>query len=330
MRVLVTGGAGFTGSVLVPRLLEEGAAVTVVDKLVYGNHLPEHPSLRVVLGDVRDGALLARVIPGHDAVVHLAFVSNDPEYELDPRVGDAVNWRAFAPLVDLSRRSGVTRFVFPSSCSVYGSAKGDDVDEEHPPAPLTAYAQMKMACEGVLAERASKDFCCAIVRPATVCGVSPRQRLDLTINRMVAEGHARRGVIVRNPGRIRPSIHIRDLAELYVTMLRAPEGAVNGRVFNAAYENRTVLESAAIVRDRLGADVHIASKEDGDQRSYRVSSERLRTEIGFAPRATVADAVRELAGALDANLLPDPLGAPDYYNMRMEKRVDWGVGPRDS
>ena len=181
--ILVTGGAGYVGAVLVPRLLKQGCRVTVLDLMIYGEDvLPTHHGLNIVKGDIRDQTLLKKIIPGHDALIHLACISNDPSFELNPNLGKSINLDAFRPLVEISRRLGVARFIYASSSSVYGIKGEKDVHEDMTLEPLTDYSRFKADCEQILFEFEMPDFSGVTIRPATVCGFSPRQRLDVVVN----------------------------------------------------------------------------------------------------------------------------------------------------
>ena len=174
--IFVTGGGGYVGAVLVPRLLKEGYRVTVLDLMIYGEYvLPTHPRLNVVKGDIRNQTLLEEIIPGHDALIHLACISNDPSFELNPDLGKSINMDAFRPLVEISRQLGVARFIYASSSSVYGIKEEKDVHEGMSLEPLTDYSRYKADCEQVLLELAAPGFTGVTIRPATVCGYSPRQ-----------------------------------------------------------------------------------------------------------------------------------------------------------
>jgi nucleoside-diphosphate-sugar epimerase len=318
--VLVTGGAGYVGAVLVPKLLAAGYGVRVLDLYLYGEHVLDavaaHPRLRQVKGDIRDRALLRRVLPGCDAVVHLACISNDPSFELDPDLGRSINYEAFPDLVDLARASGVARFVYASSSSVYGVRDEPEVTEDLPLTPLTDYSRYKALCEDVLLARRAPGFTAVVFRPATVCGFSPRLRLDLTVN--ILTNHAVHAGAIRVFGgeQVRPNIHIEDVTDLYCQALAWPAEAIDGRVYNAGEENLSVRAIADRVRAVVGAGVPIETTPTDDRRSYRISSARLRRELGFAPRRTVEDAVRDLVAAFRAGRVPDPMTDDRYYNIR--------------
>jgi nucleoside-diphosphate-sugar epimerase len=319
-RVLVTGGAGYVGSALVPRLIEAGHEVTVVDLYLYGDDVLDQvsgdPRLREVKGDIRDEDLLEREVADCDAVIHLACISNDPSFELDPELGRSINFDAFGPLVRIAKNSGVGRFVYASSSSVYGVKDVPNVTEDMELEPLTDYSRYKALCEEVLLAERSPGFVPLVLRPATVCGWAPRLRLDLTVNILTNHGYHNRVVKVFGGAQLRPNIHVDDMVDLYLLSLALPDAEIDGKVLNAGYENHAVAEIAEIVRRVLGPDVEVEATPTDDMRSYHISSARIRQELGFVPKRTVADAVRSLVEAFDAGRVPGALDDPRYYNVR--------------
>ncbi|HEY3396248.1 MAG TPA: NAD-dependent epimerase/dehydratase [Armatimonadota bacterium] len=317
--VLVTGGAGYVGSVLVPKLLAAGHAVKVLDLFLYG-HAPlgavaAHPRFTAIAGDLRDEQLLAQILPGCQAVVHLAAISNDPSFDLDPELGKSVNYDSFRPLVRLARDSGVERFIFASSSSVYGPKEEAEVTEDLPLNPLTGYSRYKAICEEELLAERQPGFTTVSIRPATVCGYSPRLRLDVVVNILTNQAYHRRQITVLGGEQKRPNIHVEDIADVYVQMLQYPAAAIDGRVFNAGMRNHTVLEIAHIVREVVGPDVEIEVTPYEDRRSYHISSETLRRELGWEAQRSLEDAVRGLLAAFDAGLVPEALTDPKFFNV---------------
>ncbi|MBI4860066.1 MAG: SDR family oxidoreductase [Candidatus Riflebacteria bacterium] len=323
--VLVTGGAGYVGSVLVPKLLARGHRVSVIDLCLFGNSLeriPDRSGLTLVKADIRDRQAVVAALAGCDSVIHLACISNDPSFELDPELGRSINHDSFRPLVEASRQSGVDRFVFASSSSVYGVRDETDVTEEFAPRPLTDYSRYKALCEEILLEYQSDEFTTLILRPATVCGYSPRLRLDLTVN--ILTNHAvNRGVITVFGGdQKRPNLHIEDMTDLYLNVLEESRSRIAGKVFNAGYQNHTVAELARIVKQTVDPErVRVVTTATDDHRSYHISSERIRRELGFVPRRSIEDAVADLKRAFDSGLVPDAMDDPVYYNVRQLKRM---------
>lgn len=321
--VLVTGGAGYVGAVLVPKLLDRGYSVRVLDLYLFGDDiLPNHPSLECVRGDIRDEGLLGDVLSGVDSVIHLACISNDPSFELNPELSKSINFDAFEPLVSISKQAGVGRFVYASTSSVYGVSDAPNVTEEHPLVPLTDYNKYKGLCEPILRRYQSDDFTTVILRPATVCGYSPRQRLDLTVNILTNLAVNCGKITVFGGSQKRPNIHIEDIADLYVDMLERPAAQIAGETFNAAYENHTVAELGQMVRDVVSAEmpdlapITIETTPSNDLRSYHVSSEKIRRQLGWAPKRTVEDAIRDLCAAFRAGKLPNSLTDTKYFNVK--------------
>src|ERR1051325_522364 len=267
--VLVTGGAGYVGSVLVPKLLAAGHRVRVLDLYMYGDDVLQsvkgHPGLTEIKGDIRDRAVLERSIDGCDAVIHLACISNDPSFELNPNLGKSINYDAFLDLVDVSKDKGVKRFIYASSSSVYGIKEEQNVTEELPLEPLTDYSKYKALCEDVLHAKRERGFTTLIIRPATVCGYSPRLRLDLTVNILTNHAVHNRLIKVFGGQQMRPNIHIEDMTDLYIQSLRWADEKIDGKVFNAGYHNQRVADIAERVRTIVGDDVQIVTTPTHDK-----------------------------------------------------------------
>lgn len=318
--VLVTGGAGYVGSALIPKLLAEGHTVRVIDLYLFGDDVLSaskgHPRLTEIKGDLRDQATVARALAGCDAVIHLACISNDPSFELNPELGKSINYDAFVSLVDLAKDAGVTRFVYASSSSVYGLSDEPDVTEDVALKPLTDYSKYKALCEDVLHAKRTPGFTTLILRPATVCGYAPRLRLDLTVN--ILTNHAVNNGVIRvfGGGQMRPNIHIDDMTDLYVESLRWPVEKIDGGVYNAGYQNFRVSEIADMVRNVVGMNVEVRTEPTEDNRSYHVSSEKIRRELGFVPKRSIEQAARDLLDAFTAGKVPDAMTADKYYNIK--------------
>ena len=321
-KVFVTGGAGYVGSVLTRRLLEHGYSVTVIDLMIYGEEvLEDHPNLVKIKGDIRDTALLEASLPCHDAVIHLACISNDPSFELNPELGRSINLDAFEPLVQTAVKSGVKRFIYASSSSVYGIKDEPDVTEDMALEPLTDYSKFKAMCEEVLARYKGTGFTTVTIRPATVCGYSPRLRLDLTVNILTNLAVNKGEITVFGGQQKRPNLHIEDMAALYLLLLELPDEKIAGKVFNAGYENHTVAEIAEMVRKTIGPQVQIITTSTNDNRSYHISSGKIKREIGFVPTHSITDAVQDLKNAFDSHLIPDSLTDDRYFNVKKMQKI---------
>ena len=322
--VLVTGGAGYVGNVMVPQLLNKGYNVTVYDVLYFGKStLPlSHPNLTVIEGDIRDIALFEKSVQGMDAVLHLACISNDPSFELDEELSKTVNFDCFEPLVIAAKNAGVKRFVYCSSSSVYGVSDAPEVTEETPLVPLTLYNKYKGLCEPFLFKHMSDDFTCVTIRPATVCGYSPRTRLDLSVNILTNHAVNKGAITVFGGNQKRPNLHINDMSDLYELLLEVPSEKIQGQTFNAGHQNFTISEIAQMVKEVVEQEyperepLQIKTTESNDNRSYHISSEKIKRVLGFEAKRTIQDAVRDLCHAFKAGKLPNSFTDDWYFNVR--------------
>lgn len=323
--VLVTGGAGYVGSQLVPDLLGAGFNVRVLDTCWYGKpKISRHDwegQYSLVVGDIRDPQTIFSALDGITDVIHLACISNDPSYDLDPELGKSINLDAFLPLVNLSKEKGVQRFIYASSSSVYGVKAEDQVTENLSLEPLTDYSKFKADCEDILLDAREPGFAATVLRPATICGPAPRQRMDLTVNLLT--NHAVNSGLIRVFGgdQFRPNLHIEDMSRAYLDVLAQSTEKIDGEVFNVGTDNLTVRSIAEMVRSRMNSPIDIVIEPTPDNRSYRISSERIAQKIGFRPLLSVEDAIRDMLEWFRAGSFPDSLSDSKYFNIARMKEV---------
>lgn len=325
--VLITGGAGYVGTVLAPQLVATGRSVTVYDAMFYGCELDPGPGLNIVRADIRDTETFAKACTGIDAVIHLACISNDAGFELDEDLSEQINFRCFEPLVLAAKGQGVKRFIYASSSSVYGYSESPRVTEDHPLVPLTLYNKFKGLCEPLLFKHQAKDFVCVTIRPATICGYSPRQRLDLSVNILTNHAVNRNIITVFGGEQQRPNLHIQDMCDLYRLLLDLPDHQIAGETFNAGYQNQTIAEIAGIVKKVVEeefpekGDIPIVTTPTNDNRSYRITSDKIAEKLGFRPQRTIEDAVRDLCRAFKEGKIPNSLTDERYYNVKVLKQL---------
>ncbi|MFH1970363.1 MAG: NAD-dependent epimerase/dehydratase [Verrucomicrobiota bacterium] len=329
-KVLVTGGAGYVGTVLVPKLLAKGYQVKVLDLYIYGENVldavKDNPNLKQIKGDIRDKALLQREFPGTDAVIHLACISNDPSFELDPKLGKAINLDAFPGLVQAAREVGVRRFIYASSSSVYGIKEEPDVREDAEKTPLTDYSLFKLQCEQMLMDGVNDGAMTKIiVRPATVCGYAPRMRLDLTVNILTIHALVNHRIRIFGGAQLRPNLNILDMVRAYELFLDAPHEKAHGIPYNVGFHNYSVEAIARIVKQTLGDEtIKMEYVPTSDNRSYHINSDRIRERLGFEPRHSVEDAIRSIAEAYHQGRLAEPMTNPLYYNIKRMQQLTLG------
>lgn len=328
--ILITGGAGYCGSIIVPLLLSKGHKVTVYDMMFFGkNHLPkENKNLSIIKGDIRDITSFKKALAGIEAVLHLACISNDVSFELDEKLSTSINYEAFEPLVLACKESSVKRFVYASSSSVYGVSNEPSVTEDHPLVPLTLYNKYKGMCEPILTKHTDSNFIGVTFRPATVCGYAPRQRLDLSVNILTNLAVMNNEITVFGGEQLRPNLHVNDYAELCNLLLNADDDLIADEIFNCGYENKSIMDIALDVQkivsskftDRNSVDIKVSDSDD--KRSYHINSDKILNKLGFAPKLSISDAVNDLCNAFNNNLLPNSLEDDNYYNLKIMKNYN--------
>ncbi len=321
--ILLIGGAGYVGTELSKILVKNNYDVTVYDLFIYGQTLPlNQNNLKLIKGDIRDINYLRGLIKNFDFVIHLACISNDPSFDLDPLLGKSINFDPFEDLVKTCRECGVKRFIYASSSSVYGVKKDLEVTENASLDPLTEYSRFKVKCEEILYKYSTDNFVCTSVRPATVCGFSNRQRLDLVVNILTNNAFNKGEIIIFGGSQLRPNIHISDMCEAYIRLLNAEANLVKNESFNVGFENYTVEYLADLVNGCLGGGINIVKKNSDDLRSYHISSKKIKKVIGFEPNFTIKDGIIDLINAFKKKLLINPLENEMYFNIKRMKSIN--------
>ena len=305
MKILVTGGCGYKGNVLIPKLLDQGHEVCAFDIQWFGNFLEPHKNLKVVKGDVRN----IEEVPldsSTDCIIHFASIANDPCGDLNPQLTWEVSALATMQLADRANRLGVKRFIYASSGSVYGIKDEDQVTEDLELKPISEYNKTKMVAERVLLSY-KDEMVVQIVRPATVCGYSPRMRLDVSVNLLTMHALSKGKITVFGGKQVRPNIHIDDIADVYIHLIDNPQ--FKG-IYNAGFENISILDIANLVTKHIPVEIEIT--ESNDPRSYRVNSGRL-IATGFKPKKKVENAIIEIIEKYNSGVLKDD---ENFYNLK--------------
>ena len=319
--ILVIGGAGYVGTHLVSELIKKKYSVTVFDLFIYGNFLEKNNNLDIIKGDIRDLKLLGSVIKNFDCVIHLACISNDPSFDLNPQLGKSINFDPFEDLIKICKNEGIKRFIYASSSSVYGVKLEKDVDENSSLEPLTDYSKYKALCEDILLKYNNKDFTCCVVRPATVCGYSKRQRLDLVVNILTNLAYNKGEISVYGGEQLRPNINIKDMSNLYLFLINQPKQLISGEVFNIGFENYSVNTLCNLVIRNIKHKVLIKHIKSEDNRSYHISSKKIQKKLGFKNHFNIEDAIKELVNIFKKKLLIDPLNNEIYFNIKRMKSL---------
>ena len=328
-RILITGGAGYCGSRLVPQLLKSGYVVTVYDTLFFTDEfLPtRNPNLKVIQGDIREIEKLKLALSGQDAVINLACISNDASFELDEALSTSVNLDAFEPMVMAAKAAGVKRFIYASSSSVYGVSELPNVTEDHPLVPLTLYNKYKGMCEPLLKKHTDNDFVGVIFRPATVCGYAPRQRMDLSVNILTNLAFNNSEITVFGGDQMRPNLHVQDYCDVVQLLLEAESGLIADETFNVGSQNMTIKDIATLVKEVIEkkypskSPIKISTTSSDDNRSYHINSDKIKNKLGFVAKYSIQDAVSELSEALAQGRIPNSLSDDIYFNVRRLKRI---------
>lgn len=326
-KVLVIGGGGYVGSELVPQLIATGKKVRVLDTFWYGSSQfdsLETSNLDLVKADMRDSTKFKDALSGVNEVIHLACISNDPSFDLNPELGKSVNLDSFLPIVKAIKDSSVERFIYASSSSVYGVREEENITEDLALDPLTDYSKYKAKCEEIMLNEFDNETTITIARPATVCGYSSRQRFDLVVNILTAHALLNRQIKVFGGSQYRPNLHIKDMVRAYIELLSAERNIIHKEIFNIGSKNLTVTEIAEAVQKEIDPNLEINYLETNDPRSYRVDSTKIRNKIGFSPEFTVNDAVADLKNHFNEFKQANPLQNSKYINILKMKELKLG------
>ncbi len=318
--ILIIGGAGYVGTMLSDHLSNH-YNITVFDLFIYGDHLNNN-KIKKIKGDIRDIDLLKKKIKDFDAIIHLACISNDPSFDLNPELGKSINYDPFEDLVKISKDSGVKRFVYASSSSVYGLKDYPEVNEDASLEPLTDYSVYKAKCEEILLKYDDKNFITTIIRPATVCGFSRRQRFDLVVNILTNNAYYKNEITIFGGKQLRPNINIKDMCNAYEVILFSPTNLVKAEIFNVGFENHSVENLAHIVERNIKKRINIVKQISEDQRSYHISSNKIKHNLNFRTKYDIEDGVLDLIKAFDKNLFTDTLNNEMYFNIKRMKSIN--------
>ncbi len=326
--ILITGGAGYVGSLLSEQLSSNGFNVIIYDTCFYGKeHIRNNKNLKLIQADIRDKSSFESAIHGVDQIIHLACISNDPSFALNENLCKTINYDCFEDLVRISKKNGVSRFIYASSSSVYGYSDSDNVTEEHELVPLTLYNKFKAMCEPILEKYLDSKFVGVTIRPATLCGYAPRCRLDLSVNILTNHAVNNNKITVLGGGeQKRPNLDVRDMCRAYKTVLDANDDKINNEIFNVSYDNKKIIELAKMVKSNTEKFYNInnieieVKSETVDKRSYHVNSDKIKRVLGFVPKYSIDDAIISLCDAFKNGRLPNSLNDSKYINVDTLKR----------
>jgi nucleoside-diphosphate-sugar epimerase len=329
-KIFITGGAGYCGSLLVPILLDLGHQITVYDIMFFSdNYLHKNnKNLQIIKGDIRDSKKIEHECKNHDIFINLACVSNDASFELDENLSTSINLHAFEPMVKAAKQSGIKRFIYASSSSVYGVSSERNVTEDHELVPLTLYNKYKGMCEPLLLKHTDNNFVGVIFRPATVCGYAPRLRLDLSVNILTNHAISKEKIIVFGGDQLRPNLHVKDYCHAVLTLINAEDNKIKNQIFNVGYQNLSIKEIAKIVKKIVEINfpekkkIEIETTGSNDNRSYHINSEKIKNILNFEPKLTIEDAVNDLCKQFKLGNIKNSFDNDIFYNVRTLKNIN--------
>ena len=328
-KIFITGGAGYVGSRLVPFFLEKNYEVCVYDTMYFGSdHLGQHKNLNIIDGDIRDTKKVETHCKDYDIFLHLACISNDSSFELNEELSKTINYDCFEPMVIAAKNSGIKRFIYASSSSVYGVSDQKDVKEDHKLLPLTLYNKFKGMCEPQLLKHTNENFIGVIFRPATVYGCSNRMRFDLSVNILTNHAIKNKKILVFGGSQLRPNLHIEDYCEAVKLLSECDETKIKNQIFNVGYQNLSILEIANKVKSIVESkfenieNIDIELQKSNDIRSYHINSDKINNVLGFKPQKTIEYGIGEICDAFKNGLYQDSFDNINYYNVKKLKLLD--------
>ncbi len=321
-KILISGGCGYVGSKLVPYLLDKNYEVSVIDLMIYGNSLPPHRNLKVYKEDIRNINVIDSLTKTNDIFIHLACISNDPSFELNPDLGKSINFDCFEEIVNISKKNSIKRFILASSGAVYGINDSKNITEETITNPITDYAKYKLESEKILFNHTDDNFIGTAIRSATVCGYAPRQRLDVVVNILTNLAYNKKEISVFGGDQLRPNIHIDDVCKAYHNFIQADSRKINHNFFNLCGENHKVSEIAEIVKSCMPFNVSIKTTTSDDIRSYHLSSTKIKEILNFECEKNIKIAVNDLIHSFKTGLLPNSMDNDNYYNVKKMKNIN--------
>ena len=327
-KIFITGGAGYCGSRLVPQLLSKGHKVTVYDLLIFGKEFfPNHDNLKIIKGDIRNIEELKKNCAEHDVFINLSCISNDASFVLDEKLSTSINLEAFEPMVIAAKNAGIKRFIYASSSSVYGLSDQKEVKEDHPLVPLTLYNKYKGMCEPILLKHTNDSFEGVIFRPATVCGFAPKLRLDLSVNILTNHAVNKNQITVFGGEQLRPNLHIQDYCDLVELLISVDSNKIKNQIFNVGYQNLSINQIAQIVKNVVQKEfpekgkINIIKTKSDDNRSYHINSDKIFEKLGFKPKYSIEDAVKELCLNFRNNKILNSCEDDVYFNVKRFQRL---------
>jgi len=328
-KVFITGGAGYAGSRLVEDLVNNNYDITIYDTLYFGKSHLDHlkDKVEIIKGDIRDTKLISNSLNEHEIFIHLACISNDASFVLNEELSKSVNLDAFEPMVIAAKDKGIKRFIYASTSSVYGVSDKKNVREDHPLIPLTLYNKFKGMCEPLLFKHTNKNFTGVVFRPATVCGYSSRQRLDVSVNILTNFAVNKNKIVVFGGKQMRPNLNILDYVSVVKLLMNSDDNLIADEIFNVGYQNLTIGEIAQLVKKVVekqydNKKIDIEYQESDDNRSYHINSDKIKNKLKFEPKHTIEEAIIELCDAFKKNKLPNSFDNDEYFNVKRMQNLN--------